>query len=108
MILGGTAARVDTSGDPAALVWPGPHPEAGLAIAFATDGAPEERSWEGPWGLLRFLDGLRLRARDGGQRYLLDVRLATTRAYFELAFAEPENPAAARALIAGLTCPPAL
>ena len=25
----------------------------GLAIAFATDGAPEERSWEGPWGLLR-------------------------------------------------------
>lgn len=106
--LGGVSARVETSGDPAVLTWPGPDPAAGLGIAFATEAAPEARAWEGPWGLLRFLDGLRLRARDGGQRYLLDVRLERTRAYMELAFASPENPAAARGLVAGLTCPPAL
>ena len=68
----------------------------------------ERKAWEGPWGLLRFLDGLRLRARDGGQRYLLDVRREETRAYLELAFARAANPAAARGLIAGLACPPAL
>ena len=106
--LGGASARVETSGEPAALAWPGPEPAAGLAIAFATAATTESRTWDGPWGLLKFLDGLRLRARDGGQRYLLDVRLEETRAYLELAFAGPENPAAARGLVAGLACPPAL
>jgi type VI protein secretion system component VasK len=106
--LGGVPAQVETSGEPAALAWPGPEPEAGLAIAFATQSARESRTWEGAWGLLKFLDGLRLRARDGGRRYLIDVRLDTTRAYLELEFAGPANPAAARGLIAGLACPPAL
>jgi type VI protein secretion system component VasK len=106
--LGGTAVPVVTSGDPGALSWPGPEPARGLAVAFATDAGPETRDWAGPWGLLHFLDGLRLRARDDGQRFLLDVRLARTRAYLELAFARPANPAAARALIASLACPPAL
>ena len=106
--LGGASARVETAGEPATLAWPGPDPAAGLGITFATGATPEQRSWEGAWGLLRFLDGLRLRARDGGQRYRLDVRLDKTRAYFELAFPTRENPAAARDLIAGLECPPSL
>ena len=106
--LGGAVVPVVTSGEPGALAWPGPEPAQGLGVAFATESGVEREAWEGPWGLLRFLDGLRLRARDGGQRYLLDVRLDQTRAYLELAFARPANPAAARGLIAGLACPPAL
>jgi type VI protein secretion system component VasK len=106
--LGGAVVPVVTSGEPGVLGWPGPDPAQGFGVAFATGTDVERKAWEGPWGLLRFLDGLRLRARDGGQRYLLDVRLEKTRAYLELAFARPANPAAARGLIAGLACPPAL
>jgi type VI protein secretion system component VasK len=107
--LGGVSAPVVTSGDPATLTWPGPEPERGLQIAFAGgEGAPAQQAWAGPWGLLRFLGGLRLRARDDGKRYLLDVRLQQTRAYLELAFARPSNPAAAQALITGLECPAVL
>jgi type VI protein secretion system component VasK len=106
--LGGVPAPVTTTGEPAALAWPGPDPAQGLQVAFATAAGDEREAWPGPWGLLRFLDGLRLRARDGGQRFLLDVSLPTTRAYLQLAFDRPANPAAARALLAGLTCPPTL
>ena len=106
--LGGVQARVETSGEPAALVWPGPDPGRGLGIAFASEGASEARSWEGPWGLLRFLDGLRLRARDEGGSATFSTCGSKTRAYLELAFASPVNPAAARPLLAGLACPPAL
>jgi type VI protein secretion system component VasK len=106
--LGGASVPVVTSGEPGTLAWPGPEPARGLAVAFASGSGSEQRAWEGPWGLLHFLDGLRLRARDGGQRYLLDVRLPQTRAYLELAFDRPANPATARGLIAGLACPPAL
>ena len=90
------------------LAWPGPNPDQGLAIAFAGAGAGASQVWPGPWGLLRFLDGLHLRARDDGRRFLIDVRLADTRAYLDLAFARPSNPAAASRLMTGLACPPTL
>ena len=106
--LGGDAAAVETTGEPAVLHWPGREPEAGLGVAFATEAAVERETWGGPWGLLHFLDGLRLRARDDGQRYLLDVRVNEARGYMEMRFDRPANPASARALIAGLACPPAL
>jgi type VI protein secretion system component VasK len=98
-----------TSGEPGRLSWPGPEPQAGFGIAFATGAGDEREAWPGAWGLMRFLDGLRLRARDDGRRYLLDVRLATTRAYLELVFERAANPAAARRLLVeGLTCPATL
>ena len=40
--LGGASAPVETSGEPAALAWPGPEPAAGLAIAFATAATTEQ------------------------------------------------------------------
>jgi type VI protein secretion system component VasK len=106
--LGGVPVPVTTAGDPAALVWPGPAPAQGFQIAFATAAGDEREAWPGPWGLLRFLDGLRLRARDDGQRYLLDVSLPTSRAYLELAFNRAANPAAVRGPLADLACPPTL
>jgi type VI protein secretion system component VasK len=106
--LGGEAVPVTTSGEPAVLTWPGRDPDAGLEVAFAGAAGVAREAWPGPWGLLHFLDGLRLRARDDGQRYLLDVRLDQARGYMEMAFARPANPAAARGLIAGLACPDVL
>ncbi len=106
--LGDDPLPVTTSGEPARFTWPGERPEQGLEVAFASGDGVERRAWPGPWGLLHFLDGLRLRARDDGQRYLLDVRLDRARGYLEMAFSRPANPAAARRLVAGLSCPPAL
>ncbi len=64
--------------------------------------------WPGDWGLLHFLDAARLRPRDGGQRFRLDVGTGPSRIYFALVFTRPANPASARALLSGLSCPPAL
>ena len=103
--LGGATAPVTTEGAAAALAWPGPAPESGFLIAFGDGAGNGSAAWHGPWGLLRFLDGLHLRRRDGGQRFLLDVKLPNTRAYLELAFATPSNPAAVRPLLSDLRCP---
>jgi len=102
--LGGVTAPVTTEGAAAALAWPGPSPDSGFLIAFGGAGN-ESAAWQGPWGLLHFLNGLPVRRRDGGQRFLLDVKLPNTRAYLELAFATPSNPAAVRPLLPGLRCP---
>ncbi|TPE48200.1 ImcF-related family protein [Amaricoccus solimangrovi] len=108
--LGGASAAIDPSGVPGTLAWPGPRPAEGLAIDFA-DGSgagPARQAWPGPWGLLRFLDGSHPRARDDGRRFLLDVRIGSERLFLELTFPKAENPIAARALLAGLSCPPTL
>jgi type VI protein secretion system component VasK len=107
--LGGAVAPLDARADvqPAALAWPGPEPARGFAIAFGA--RPEDRrTEEGPWGLLRFLDGLRLRSREDDRRFLVDVRLGSSRVYFDLGFAASANPVAARRLMRGLTCPATL
>jgi type VI protein secretion system component VasK len=103
--IGGAGAPVVTSGEPVVLTWPGPAPERGFEIAFdsgARGGAA------GPWGMLRYFDGLRLRPRLEGQRFLVDARLADARAYLQLDFEGPRNPIALRALMRGLSCPPVL
>ncbi|MFO1209136.1 MAG: ImcF-related family protein [Amaricoccus sp.] len=106
--LGGVQVPIEASGAPSTLSWPGPSPDQGLAIAFTGAGPGAEQAWRGPWGLLRFLGSLHLRARDDGRRFLVDVRLADTRAYLDLAFARPSNPAAARAAMTNLACPASL
>jgi type VI protein secretion system component VasK len=106
--VGGQAAPVRATGDPATLVWPGPDPAAGAEVSF-TDGAQQTRLTQpGPWGFLRLMDGTRLRPRDDGQRFLVDVRADVGRLFLEIDFPAPANPLAARALLDGLACPPAL
>jgi type VI protein secretion system component VasK len=106
--LGGARAPVTVSGEPVELNWPGPDPAEGFEIAFETGAGVERQAEPGPWGLLRFLDGLRLRPREDGRRYLIDARLGTTRAYLQLDFERAANPITARPLMRGLACPPAL
>jgi type VI protein secretion system component VasK len=99
---------VTVSGAPVELNWPGPDPAQGFEIAFETGAGVERAAELGPWGLLRFLDGLRLRPREDGRRFLIDARLGTTRAYLQLDFERAANPVTARPLMRGLACPPAL
>jgi type VI protein secretion system component VasK len=101
--LGGLAAPASDARTP--LVWPGRDPGEGLRIHTGPGAASV---WPGEWGLLHFLDAARLRPRDGGQRFRLDVGTGPSRIYFELVFTRPANPASARALLSGLSCPPAL
>lgn len=106
--IGGAHAPVVTSGDAVRLNWPGPSPTRGFEISFDNGTVVEKKSAPGPWGLLRFLDGARLRPRDGGRRFLVDVRGKGARVYLQMSFAKAANPIAARALLRGLTCPLAL
>ena len=103
--LGGSAAAVTTHDASRTLDWPGATPQDGLRIALSRDGKQDSAGWPGPWGLLHFLDGLRLRSRDDGRRFLLDVRLPTTRVYLELAFGDRSNPATVLSLRDGFACP---
>jgi type VI protein secretion system component VasK len=106
--IGGQAVPVRATGDPATLQWPGAQPQAGAEVSF-TDGAAQARLIQpGPWGFLRLMDGTRLRPRDDGRRFLVDMRADVGRVFLEVDFPATPNPLAARALLDGLTCPPAL
>ena len=106
--IGGVGAPVRASGEPAALSWPGPDPAKGLEVAFR-DGADSARILhEGSWGLMRLMDGLRLRLRDKGARVLLDLRTSSGRIFLEMGFDRPINPVSARSRIRGFSCPAAL
>jgi type VI protein secretion system component VasK len=103
--LGGASAEVRAEGEPARLAWPGPDPGSGIVVSFGGEGSTAQ---PGPWGLLRLLSPLRLRERDEGRRFYVDLRLPAGRVFLEASFESPANPLAALPLMRGLTCPAAL
>ena len=74
MFIGGEGVPVRATDTAEVLDWPGPAPEAGAEVTFREGGVSARVAGEGAWGLLRLLDGTRLRARDDGARYLVDLR----------------------------------
>ena len=106
--IGSDAVPVRAAGGSETLVWPGPAPEAGAEISFRDGAATARLAAAGPWGFLRLLDASRLRARDDGARYLVDVRAEAGRVFLEIRFSSPANPVTARGIARGLACPPAL
>jgi type VI protein secretion system component VasK len=107
--LGGTGSPVEAAGEPARLSWPGPAPQSGVEASFTTPAGEQVRLGEpGPWGLLRVLDGLRVRTRDEGQRFLVDLRVEGARLFMEMTFDRPANPVALRPLMEGFACPTTL
>ncbi|KMK65224.1 ImcF-related family protein [Puniceibacterium sp. IMCC21224] len=106
--IGGVAEPVRATGAPAALSWPGPQPQAGVEVSFRDSADSARLLHSGPWGLLRLMDGLRLRLRDDGARVLLDLRTESGRVFLEMGFAEPLNPVSVRPALQGFACPPAL
>ncbi len=103
--LGGVDVPVRANADPSALSWPGPNPDAGVSLRFSETGASQELTRPGVWGLLRLLDGLRLRPRDDGQRFLIDMRDDSGRLFVEMNFESPINPVSVRPLLRDMQCP---
>jgi type VI protein secretion system component VasK len=106
--IGGQAAPVRATGAPARFAWPGPTPAQGVEVSFREGPDAERILYEGPWGLLRLTDTLRLRLREEGRRALLDLRTNEGRVFLRMDLEEPVNPFSARAAIRGFTCPPVL
>jgi len=106
--IGGEAAPVRASGAAAKLVWPGPEPSRGVEVSFREGPGAQRILHEGPWGLLRLMDTLRLRFREEGRRVLLDLRTEQGRVFLRMDMPDPVNPVSAREALRGLTCPPVL
>jgi len=108
MSLGGEGGELGAAGDELALQWPGAEPARGIQVSFTGPGGNAVLEQPGQWGLLRLLAPLRLREREGGQRFLIDMRKDGARMFVELRFDSPTNPLSALRLISGLTCPQVL
>ncbi|MDH5529010.1 MAG: IcmF-related protein, partial [Paracoccaceae bacterium] len=106
--IGGAGGAVETSTEGLQLVWPGSTPQKGIEVSFQTPEGFAQLAEPGEWGLIRLLAPLRLRERDEGRRFLVDLRASGARLFLEIGFASPDNPLAARGLLGGFTCPPVL
>ena len=106
--LGGTGGAVQTTIAPLALDWPGPDPAAGIDISFETAGGAARISQTGEWGLLRLMAGLRLRERDGGKRFLVDLKSGNARLFVDLSFVSADNPLSRLKAMQGFACPTTL
>ncbi|MEM9785573.1 MAG: ImcF-related family protein [Pseudomonadota bacterium] len=103
--VGGVEVPMQARAAPASLDWPGPAAAQGIALQFEGADPSPALTRTGPWGLLRLLDDLRLRPRDEGRRFLVDMRDATGRLFVELRFDDPVNPVSVRPLMPTLQCP---
>ncbi|WP_353142883.1 ImcF-related family protein [Paracoccus sp. (in: a-proteobacteria)] len=108
LLVGGQGGPVGAAGDAVVLDWPGADPAAGVEVSFATPEGAARLQQPGPWGLMRLLGPLRLRERDGGRRFLIDLRTQNARLFLEMGFERPLNPLSARRLLAGFACPQVL
>ncbi|MDP3195631.1 ImcF-related family protein [Tabrizicola sp.] len=106
--IGGQGGPVETTLEPLTLTWPGPAPALGAEMRFTTADGSATLAQTGEWGLLRILDGIRLRERDGGKRFLVDLRSGGARLFMEVQFQAEANPVSRWALLKGLACPTAL
>ncbi|MEM9551914.1 MAG: ImcF-related family protein [Pseudomonadota bacterium] len=106
--VGGVTRPVRATGGNERLEWPGPDPQLGSEVALRQGANTARELRDGIWGLLRLLDATRLRPRDGGKRYLVDLRSDSGRLFFEMTFDTELNPVSGRRFAKGMVCPPVL
>lgn len=106
--IGGNGGPVETTLDPLKLAWPGANPGAGAEVRFTTSQGSATISQPGEWGLFRIFDGIRLRERDGGKRFLIDLKSGDARLFMEVELPTEANPLSRWKLLKGLACPTAL
>jgi type VI protein secretion system component VasK len=106
--IGGQGGPVETTVEPLTLAWPGPNPSAGAEVRFTSADGSATVSEPGEWGLFRILDGIRLRERDGGKRFLIDLKSGNARLFMEVQAMTEANPLSRWRLLKGLACPTAL
>lgn len=108
MSIGGQGGPVEATTDSLRLNWPGTAPEKGIDITFQTPEGEARLTQPGSWGLLRLLSPLRMRERDGGKRFLVDLRSGGARLFLEIGFTNAANPLSSLRLLKGFSCPPVL
>ncbi|MGB8814869.1 MAG: ImcF-related family protein [Paracoccaceae bacterium] len=108
MSIGGQGGPVEAATDSLRLMWPGAEPAKGIDVSFQTPEGQARLTEPGEWGLLRLLGPLRLRERDGGKRFLVDLRSGGARLFLEVGFDGENNPLSRRGLLKGFACPPVL
>lgn len=106
--IGGNGGPVETTVEPLELTWPGTSPQAGAEVRFTTAAGAATVAQPGEWGLFRILDGIRLRERDGGKRFLVDLKSGDARLFMEVTLPQEANPLSRWKLLKGLACPTAL
>lgn len=106
--IGGNGGPVETTLDPLVLAWPGANPGAGTEVRFTTAAGSATVAKPGEWGLFHILDGIRLRERDGGKRFLIDLKSGDARLFMEVSVPAEANPLSRWSLLKGLACPTAL
>ncbi len=106
--IGGNGGPVETTVEPLKLSWPGANPSAGAEVRFTTSQGSATLAEAGEWGLFRLLDGIRLRERDGGKRFLIDLKSGDARLFMEVLLPSEANPLSRWKLLKGLACPTAL
>jgi type VI protein secretion system component VasK len=106
--IGGQGGPVETTVEPLTLAWPGSSPAAGAEVRFTTSQGSATLAQPGEWGLFRILDGIRLRERDGGKRFLIDLKSGDARLFMEVQVPTEANPLSRWKLLKGLACPTAL
>lgn len=106
--IGGSGGPVETTVAPLTLAWPGANAMAGAEVRFTTSQGSATLAEAGEWGLFRLLDGIRLRERDGGKRYLIDLKSGDARLFMEVQLPGEANPLSRWKLLKGLACPTAL
>ncbi len=106
--IGGQGGPVETTLEPLKLAWPGPAPTSGAEVRFTTSEGSATLAQPGEWGLFRILDTVRLRERDEGKRFLIDLRSGGARLFMEIQFPAVANPLSRWRLLKGLACPTAL
>jgi type VI secretion system protein ImpL len=89
--LGGQSLRFSAaSRQPVVLRWPGPSGSGRVVLQAGASGGAGY-AFEGPWGLFRLLDRVRIEPRAGG-RALLTIDVEGRRARFEARSLSPINP----------------
>ena len=108
MNIGGAEVALSATAEPADLLWPGAAPDRGITVSLSAGADSATLTEPGAWGMIRLFDGVRLRARDGGRRFLVDLRASGGRVFVEVVFDGPANPLSRRGLLLGFVCPAAL
>lgn len=108
MQLGGDGVSLRASGTEEVLNWPGPVPETGAEVSFRENDASARLTEPGAWGLFHLLDAMRVRSRNQGERFLVDMRAPQGRLFVEVIFNNRNNPVSGRRLLTGFSCPPVL
>ena len=106
--IGGLEVPLRATTAPEVVTWPGEQPDSGVMVTFKAGNTSATLQKPGPWGLLRLLDEVRVRKRDDGRRFLIDLRASGGRVFVEMLFQDAANPVSGRALLKGFSCPATL